>query len=245
MFYGVNLLCQPRLAVSASVSVCVCLCVVCVCVFCVCMWCVCVCVLWLCGTYVFVWCICICCVVGDARDVWLCVCMFYVCVGVVYCICIVCVVCMCVCCPAPLINKLQRVISQADGLPSHPFLSLSCLCLPLFSSDHRGLPIIPVPNWLVGWAGEKVLPEAVQWLREIHPPAEVASSLWSEFWVPHCPRAISTIWEGPGSTRCLAWCFIVREAVSGVLSQVRRRDERAHKEEKDHLGFFEFTLAVF
>ena len=57
---------------------------------------------------------------------------------------------LCVCCPAPLINKLQRVTSQADGLPSHPFLSLLCLCLPLFSSDHRGLPIIPVPNWLVG-----------------------------------------------------------------------------------------------
>ena len=171
---------------------------------------------------------------------------FYVCVGMECCVRIVCVVCgLCVCCPAPLINKLQRVTSQADGLPSHPFLSLLCLCLPLFSSDHRGLPIIPVPNWLVGWAGEKVLPEAVQWLREIHPPGEVASSLWSEFWVPRCPGAISTIWEGLEAPRCLAWCFIVREAVSGVLSQVRRRDERAHKEEKAHLSFFEFTLAIF
>ena len=137
---------------SASVSVCVPVLGVFVCILCmyVLYGCVCVCcvVMWYMCVFVFVWYICICCVVGDACDVCLCVCMFYVCVGVVYCVCIVCVVC--VCCPAPLINKLQRVISQADGLPSHPFLSLSCLCLPLFSSDHRGLPIIPVPNWLVG-----------------------------------------------------------------------------------------------
>lgn len=210
----------------------------CVCVCCVVMWYMCVCVVYLhmlCGR----WCL---------WRTFVCLYVLRLCgCGVLYMHCVGCVwvVCMCVCCPAPLINKLQRAISQADGLPSHPCLSLSCLCLPLFSSDHRGLPIIPVPDWLAGWAGEKALPEAVQWLREIHPPWEVASSLWSEFCVPRCPRAISTVWEGPGSTRCLAWCFIVREAVSGVLSQVRRRDERAHKEEKDHLGFFEFTLAIF
>ena len=78
------------------------------------------------------------------------VCLYVLCLCGCGVLCMHCVCCVCVCCPAPLINKLQRVISQADGLPSHPFLSLSCLCLPLFSSDHRGLPIIPVPNWLVG-----------------------------------------------------------------------------------------------
>ena len=202
MFYGVNLLCQPRLAECKRQ--CVCACAWCVCVYFVyvCVIWVCVCVL--CGYVVYV-CMCVCVVylhmLCGRWCLWrMFVCLYVLCLCGCGVLCMHCVCCVCVCCPAPLINKLQRVISQADGLPSHPFLSLSCLCLPLFSSDHRGLPIIPVPNWLVGWAGEKVLPEAMQWLREIHPPGEVASSLWSEFWVQRCPGAISTIWEGPGST---------------------------------------------
>lgn len=73
------------------------------------------------------------------------VCLYVLCLcgcGVLYvhCVCCVWVVCMCVCCPAPLINKLQRVISQADGLPSHPFLSLSYLCLPFSPQIIEGYP---------------------------------------------------------------------------------------------------------
>lgn len=142
----------------------------------------------------------------------------YVCVFVFLCLCgwsvvyIVCVACgLCVCCPAPLINRLQRV-TQADGLPSHPFLSL--LCLYALSSDHEGYPSFLFQIGLLDEQEKKYSPEAVQWLLKfIHQEKwlqafEVSSGPW------RCPGAISTIWEGLEASRCLAWCFIVREAVN-------------------------------
>lgn len=71
----------------------------------------------------------------------------------------------------------DKGFSQAGGPHSRRSLFLRHVCSPLFSSGHRGLRAIPVPHRLVGREAEKVLPEAVRRVCEIHPGGEVVSSL--------------------------------------------------------------------
>ena len=111
----------------------------------------------------------------------------------VWCVCVFCMralcgvfvwyvgtVCMCV--SSGSANSSMRLtndkgFSQAGGPRSRRSLFLRRVCSSLFSSGHRGLRAIPVPHRLVGREAEKVLPEAVRRVREIHPGGEVVSSL--------------------------------------------------------------------
>lgn len=175
-----------------------------------------VCGIW-CVFFVYVCMCCICIVCFVVHDVvgglWGCVCA---CVDVCVCNCLVWLI------PARHWQITKSYVSKQWASLTSLFLALWHLCLSLFSSDRKGLCLIPVPNWLVGWEAEKVLPEAVRWVCEIHQGGEVVCSLWSEFWGLCCLEQREPSEESHRSTRCSRAFAVSREGISVTLPKIRR-----------------------